>query len=62
MMESSIQITCGVLDNATIEYMPWIASAFAEPMMVKNGRMYPPQKPGLGLEIPEENIRRYRVA
>jgi L-alanine-DL-glutamate epimerase-like enolase superfamily enzyme len=31
-------------------------------MTIKEGRMYPPQKPGLGLEIPEETIRRYRVA
>jgi L-alanine-DL-glutamate epimerase-like enolase superfamily enzyme len=30
-------------------------------MQIKDGRMLPPQKPGLGLEIPEEIIRRYRV-
>jgi L-alanine-DL-glutamate epimerase-like enolase superfamily enzyme len=61
MMESSIQIACGVLDNATIEYMPWVAGAFAEPMQIKNGQMLPPQKPGLGLDIPEEIVRRFRV-
>jgi L-alanine-DL-glutamate epimerase-like enolase superfamily enzyme len=61
MMESSIQIACGVLDSGSIEYMPWVASAFAEPMTIKNGHMFPPQKPGLGLEIPEEIIQRYRV-
>ena len=61
MMESSIQVACGVLESASIEYMPWVASAFAEPMVIKNGHMFPPQKPGLGLEIPEEIIQRYRV-
>jgi L-alanine-DL-glutamate epimerase-like enolase superfamily enzyme len=61
MMESTIQVTCGVLESGSIEYMPWVASAFAEPMLIKNGRMFPPQKPGLGLEIPEEIIRRFRV-
>jgi L-alanine-DL-glutamate epimerase-like enolase superfamily enzyme len=41
--------------------MPWVAGAFAEPAQIENGNMIPPQKPGLGLEIPEETIRRYRV-
>ena len=38
-----------------------VAAAFAEPVQIKNGQMFPPQKPGLGLEIPEEIIKRYRV-
>jgi L-alanine-DL-glutamate epimerase-like enolase superfamily enzyme len=62
MMESTIQVACGVMESGSIEYMPWVAGAFAEPMQIKNGRMLPPQKPGLGLEIPEEIIRRFRVA
>ena len=49
------------MESGSIEYMPWVASAFAEPMQIVNGQMLPPQKPGLGLEIPEENIRRFRV-
>ena len=61
MMESTIHVACGVLESASIEYMPWVASAFAEPMLIKNGHMFPPQKPGLGLEIPEEIIQRFRV-
>ena len=61
MMESTIQVACGVMSSAPIEYMPWVAGAFAEPAEIKNGCMLPPQKPGLGLEIPEETIRRFRV-
>jgi L-alanine-DL-glutamate epimerase-like enolase superfamily enzyme len=41
--------------------MPWVAGAFAEPAQIKNGHMIPPQRPGLGLEIPEEIIQRFRV-
>ncbi len=62
MMESTIQVACGVMKSGPIEYMPWVAGAFAEPMKIENGRMLPPQKPGLGLEIPEETIQRYRVS
>ena len=61
MMESTIQVACGVMESGSIEYMPWVASAFAEPVQIKNGQMFPPQKPGLGLEIPEEIIQRFRV-
>jgi L-alanine-DL-glutamate epimerase-like enolase superfamily enzyme len=41
--------------------MPWVAGAFAEPARIRNGNMIPPKKPGLGLEIPEEIIQRYRI-
>ncbi|MDI6725561.1 MAG: mandelate racemase/muconate lactonizing enzyme family protein [Smithellaceae bacterium] len=61
MMESTIHVACGVMTAGPIEYMPWVAAAFAEPSLIKNGQMLPPQKPGLGLEIPEEMIERYGV-
>jgi L-alanine-DL-glutamate epimerase-like enolase superfamily enzyme len=61
MMESTIQVACGVMASAPIEYMPWIAGAFSEPARIENGRMYPPEGPGLGLAIPEETIQRCRV-
>jgi L-alanine-DL-glutamate epimerase-like enolase superfamily enzyme len=61
MMESTIHVACGVMGSGPIEYMPWVAGAFAEPAQIKNGNMIPPQRPGLGLEIPEEIIQRYRV-
>jgi L-alanine-DL-glutamate epimerase-like enolase superfamily enzyme len=61
MMESTIQVACGAMNSGPIEYMPWVAGAFSEPAQIKNGHMIPPQKPGLGLEIPEEVIQRYRM-
>ena len=45
--------------SGPIEYMPWVAGAFAEPAQIKNGNMITPQ--GLGLEIPEEVIRQFRL-
>lgn len=61
MMESTIQVACGVLNSGPIEYMPWVAGAFSEPVRIENGMMYPPDKPGLGLEISEETVKKYRV-
>jgi L-talarate/galactarate dehydratase len=60
MMESVIHVACGVMGSGPIEYMPWVAGAFAEPSLIKNGSMIPPQKPGLGLDIPDEIVERYR--
>ena len=61
MMESTIHVACGAMGSGPIEYMPWVAGAFAEPARIENGWMIPPQKPGLGLEIPEDIIKRHRV-
>lgn len=61
MMETTIQVACGAMASGPIEYMPWVAGAFAEPAQIKDGHMLPPQKSGLGLEIPEEVIQRFRV-
>ncbi len=61
MMESTIQVACGVMASGPIEYMPWASSAFAESVRIEDGQMLPPQKPGLGLEIPAEVIEKYRL-
>jgi len=61
MMESTIQVACGLMGSGPIEYMPWIAGAFTEQVQIEAGNMLPPQKPGLGLEISEEAINRYGV-
>ncbi|MGI9499605.1 MAG: mandelate racemase/muconate lactonizing enzyme family protein [Geminicoccaceae bacterium] len=62
IMEVSIHLVCGLLAEGPIEYMPWIAGAFAEEPEIKNGRMTAPSIPGLGLSIPDGIIERYRVA
>lgn len=61
IMEASIHLICGAMKDGPVEYMPWIASAFSEPMTIENGQMLAPTKPGLGLHIPNDIISRYRV-
>ena len=51
----------GVMGSGPIEYMPWVAGAFAEPAQIRNGNMMPVQRPGLKLEIPEDVIERFRL-
>lgn len=61
MMEVSIQVVCGVMASGPIEHMPWMEAAFTEPALIENGRMRPSSKPGLGLDIADETVERYRV-
>jgi len=61
MMESTIHVVCGVMAGAPIEHMPWMEAAFTQKTNIENGRMRPPEGPGLGLEIADETLSKYRV-
>jgi L-alanine-DL-glutamate epimerase-like enolase superfamily enzyme len=61
MMEASIHVACGVMTSGAIEYMPWVASAFKESVTLKDGQMLPPTGPGLGMEISQETINKFRM-
>lgn len=61
MMESTIHVACGVMESGPIEYMPWVSAAFSESIEISDGKMIPPQKPGLGLEISEETMAKFRI-
>jgi L-alanine-DL-glutamate epimerase-like enolase superfamily enzyme len=61
MMEATIHLACGPMREGPIEFMPWVAAAFAEPMQIEAGQMLAPTAPGLGLEIPKSVIADYRV-
>ena len=61
MMESTIHVVCGVMTDAPIEHMPWMEAVFTEQARIENGRMRPPEGSGLGLEISDETVKKYRV-
>ncbi|MCK7515183.1 MAG: hypothetical protein MZV70_71755 [Desulfobacterales bacterium] len=55
-------IACGVMGSGSDRVHALGRRALLRsPLMIKNGQMIPPQRPGLGLEIPEEIIQRFRV-
>jgi L-alanine-DL-glutamate epimerase-like enolase superfamily enzyme len=59
--EVSVHLACGLPQVRMVEYMPWLYPAFVDPPAVVNGQMVPPQRPGLGLEIRDDAIEKYRV-
>ena len=59
MMEASIHLACGLNCAGAIENMPWLTAAFNEPARMQDGRMVPPDRPGLGLEISPVAVKRF---
>jgi L-alanine-DL-glutamate epimerase-like enolase superfamily enzyme len=60
--EVSVHLACGLPEVTSVEYMPWLYPLFTAPPRLEKGRLVPPSKPGLGLELDEEAVAKYRVA
>jgi L-alanine-DL-glutamate epimerase-like enolase superfamily enzyme len=59
--EVAVHLACGLPGVTLVEYMPWLFPAFVEPPAIVEGKIVPPQRPGLGLEINADAVDRYRV-
>jgi L-alanine-DL-glutamate epimerase-like enolase superfamily enzyme len=42
--------------------MPWLYPLFTDPPHVEQGRLVPPPRPGLGLELDADAVGRWRVS
>jgi L-alanine-DL-glutamate epimerase-like enolase superfamily enzyme len=61
MPEVAVHLACGLPQCRMVEYMPWLFPAFVEPPAIVKGRLVPPNRPGLGLEILHDAVEKYRV-
>jgi L-alanine-DL-glutamate epimerase-like enolase superfamily enzyme len=59
--EVAVHLACGLPQVRMVEYMPWLYPAFVDPPAIVDGRMVPPKRPGLGLEIRDDAVEKYRV-
>jgi L-alanine-DL-glutamate epimerase-like enolase superfamily enzyme len=59
--EVGVHLACGLPNVQAVEYMPWLFAAFTEPPALVNGRLVPPERPGLGLDIRTDAIEKYRL-
>jgi L-alanine-DL-glutamate epimerase-like enolase superfamily enzyme len=59
--EIAVHLACGLPQVRMVEYMPWLFPAFVDPPAIVKGQMVPPKKPGLGLEINDDAVAKYRV-
>jgi L-alanine-DL-glutamate epimerase-like enolase superfamily enzyme len=61
MPEVGVHLACGLNHVVTVEYMPWFFPAFVKPPAIVNGRIVPPDAPGLGLDINADAVKKYGV-
>jgi L-alanine-DL-glutamate epimerase-like enolase superfamily enzyme len=59
--EVGVHLACGLPNVQSVEYMPWLFPAFVEPPAIVEGKLVPPRRPGLGLEINPDAVGKYRV-
>jgi len=60
--EITVQLACGLRGVTSVEYMPWHAGLFTNPPQIVQGRLVPPVGPGLGLELDNHAVAKWRVA
>jgi len=58
----SVHLIAAIPNGLVVEYMPWWDAIYQEPPQVKDGYMKVPDKPGLGVELDPEAMKRYRIA
>ena len=59
--EVGVHLACGLPAVTSVEYMPWLYPVFVDPPHVEGGRLVPPERPGLGLEVDPDAVGRYRA-
>jgi L-talarate/galactarate dehydratase len=59
--EVAVHLACGLPQVRMVEYMPWLSAAFVDPLTLIKGQVVPPKRPGLGLEVSDDAIAKYRV-
>jgi L-alanine-DL-glutamate epimerase-like enolase superfamily enzyme len=61
MPEIAVHLACGLPHVRMVEYLPIFYPAFVEPPAIANGQLIPPKRPGLGLEIRDDVVEKYRI-
>jgi L-alanine-DL-glutamate epimerase-like enolase superfamily enzyme len=57
--EVAVHLACGLPNVAAVEWMPWLFPAFAEPPRIVKGKIVPPPRPGLGLEMHPDAVAKF---
>ncbi len=59
--EIAVHLACGLPQVRMVEYMPWLYPAFVEVPALVEGRIVPSKRPGLGLELRQDAVEKYRM-
>ncbi len=59
--EVAVHLACGLPQVQMVEHVPWFAPAFVGTPAIVKGQIVPSSKPGLGLELRDDAIDKYRI-
>lgn len=59
--EVNVHLACGLPGVTAVEYVPWLTPLWTMPPCFEGGKMTPPPRPGLGLEVNPDAVGKYRV-
>ena len=60
--EIGVHLACGLPHVTSVEYMPWLSPLFTHELHFDQGRLVPPPRAGLGMEVDPDMVAKYRVA
>jgi L-alanine-DL-glutamate epimerase-like enolase superfamily enzyme len=60
--EIGVHLACGLPGARAVDYVSWLDPLWKSPPIVRSGTIIPPPGPGLGLELQEDAVARFRVA
>lgn len=60
--EVGVHLACALPNAPLAEWGSWLAGVFAEPVVPRQGRLVPPDRPGHGLDLSPDAVARFRVA
>ncbi len=60
--EVGVHLACGLPNVQAVEYTPGLFPLFKKPPTMVDGNVYPPEAPGLGLELNPDAIAKYQIA
>ena len=60
-LEHSLSIAGSAANCISVEHMPWNEPLFNEEILIKDGMIEIPQRPGCGFSFNEESIKRFKI-
>jgi L-alanine-DL-glutamate epimerase-like enolase superfamily enzyme len=59
--EIGVHLACGLPHVTSVEYMPWLAPLFEHELHFDKGRLVPPPRAGLGLDLDPDAVEKNTV-
>jgi L-alanine-DL-glutamate epimerase-like enolase superfamily enzyme len=59
--EVGVHLACGLRGVTALEHVGWLTPAFVSPPALVDGRLVPPARPGLGIDLDADAVEKYRI-